>query len=286
MNLFSIWWFNVIIYLLLAVIYNQSYKIATTKMQKPGALAVIIDLFGGFGVLLMCIFYKISFPSNPLIYLLLASSIVFYAISDRINATVRKGLPVSTFVIIKQLSTVLLVFIGLTMLKESFAPLKLLGATVILFSNILVLYEKGKFVINKYIIFSFIASIAFTVGLLLDINNSVNFPLPIYVSCILLGPALIIIIFDKVRFIDLKNEFLYGSIKSIVAAGLAYSFTNLVMLRAYQLQTVSTVAPLLSVTVILNVLAGYIFLKEKTGVTKKVIAAILITIGIILIKTH
>ncbi len=284
MNIFSIWWVDVIFYLLLAVVYNQSYKIATKKMQRPGAMAVITDLIGGFGVLSLCIFYKISFPSNPLVYLFLAMSITFYAISDRMNATVRKGLPVSTFVITKQLNPVIMVFAGLLFLDEPLAILKILGAFLIVFSNILVLYEKGRLVINKYLIMSLLASISFTTGLLMDVNNSIHFTLPIYISCILLGPAIMIIIFDKVRLKDIKSEFLLGNRRLIVVVGLCYAFTNFLMMRAYQLQTVSTVAPLLSTAVIMNVLAGYIFLKEKSGIVKKIIAAILIILGIILIK--
>lgn len=284
MNIFSIWWVDVIFYLLLAVVYNQCYKIATKKMQKPGGVAVLIDLIGGFSVLLLCIFYKISFPSNPLVYLFLAMSITFYAISDRVNATVRSGLPVSTFIITKQLNPVIMVIAGLLFLGEPLAISKIIGAIIIVLSNIMVFYEKGRLVINKYVVMSVLASISFTTGLLMDVNNSVHFTLPIYIACILLGPAIMIIIFDKVRLNDIKNEFLLGNRRLIVVVGLCYAFTNFLMMRAYQLQTVSTVAPLLSTAVIMNVLAGYLFLHEKSGIVKKIIAAFLVVVGIILIK--
>jgi len=44
------------------------------------------------------------------------------------------------------------------------------------------------------------------------------------------------------------------------------------------------VAPLCSLTVILNVVVGYIFLKERNNLIKKLIAGILIVIGIITIR--
>ena len=55
-------------------------------------------------------------------------------------------------------------------------------------------------------------------------------------------------------------------------------------LYAYQLGQVSLVAPLCSLTVILNVIVGYLFLKERTKMPQKIIAAILIVISVILIK--
>jgi len=46
---------------------------------------------------------------------------------------------------------------------------------------------------------------------------------------------------------------------------------------------VSVVAPLSSVTVLLNVLAGYIFLKEKDDLGKRLIAAMLVIAGVFLL---
>ena len=55
-------------------------------------------------------------------------------------------------------------------------------------------------------------------------------------------------------------------------------------LKTYQLGSISIVAPLTSLTVILNIIVSYFLLKEKSNMLKKVIAGILIIIGIILIK--
>ena len=55
-------------------------------------------------------------------------------------------------------------------------------------------------------------------------------------------------------------------------------------LISYQLGNVIVVAPLCSLTVILNVFFGYLILKEKNNLLKKIISGIFIVIGIILIK--
>jgi uncharacterized membrane protein len=46
---------------------------------------------------------------------------------------------------------------------------------------------------------------------------------------------------------------------------------------------VSIVAPLSSVTVLLNVLAGYIFLKERKDPLKRIFAAVLVVVGVFLL---
>ena len=55
--------------------------------------------------------------------------------------------------------------------------------------------------------------------------------------------------------------------------------------RAYQLGNVTVVAPLLTLTSILNALYEYLILKNKNNFVIKLIASILIIIGVILIKT-
>ena len=55
-------------------------------------------------------------------------------------------------------------------------------------------------------------------------------------------------------------------------------------LKAYQLGEVILVATISSLSVILNIVCSYFLLKERNDLLKKIIAAILIMIGIIFIK--
>ena len=57
-----------------------------------------------------------------------------------------------------------------------------------------------------------------------------------------------------------------------------------VQLRAYQLGNVTVIASLCALTVMLNVIVGYLFLKERDNLLRKIISAILIIISIILIR--
>lgn len=71
---------------------------------------------------------------------------------------------------------------------------------------------------------------------------------------------------------------------TILITGVCCGLTLIVQLRAYQLGEATSVAPLCALTVIGNVLVGYIFLKERNNIFKKVIAAILVIISVFLIK--
>ncbi len=86
------WWFNIIIYLILYVVFTQSYKIATKSSKNDGALTVLLQHLGGLITLLFIPLFKIQFPTDIRPYIFLLVAWVFYSISDRINTTTRIGL--------------------------------------------------------------------------------------------------------------------------------------------------------------------------------------------------
>lgn len=278
------WLIFVILYLIVSVIFNQFYKITTQKLIKPGAWTILLEVIGSVAILLFIPFFELKFPIDPKIYIFLGLSIIFYTINDRLNTTVRSGIEASTFSIIHQLSTVFMIFAGVLFFKEPFILNKFIGALLIVVSNILIFYKKGSWKPNKYILLGILANICFTIALFLDVNISDNFCLPIYVFLTLGIPSVIILIFERIKIKDVVEEYKNGDKKAIWITSLSWSLSILTQLRAYQLGNVSIVAPLCALSVILNVIVGYFFLKEKDNMLKKIIAALLIIIGIILIK--
>ena len=278
------WISAVIVYLISAVAYNQCYKVVTKKMSKAGPLTVIIDGVAGLMCLLLIPLFDLKLPSSPYVYLFLGLACIFYALNDRISTDVRKGVEASVFSIIKQSSTFMMIIAGLLFFKEKFVLKKIIGAFLIIFSNILVFYKKGSFKSNKYVWLGLLACFFRTIALIIDVNYSKQFNLSLYAGFTLLLPSLIILIFERVKIKDIKNELKNGNRKFILYTCIACAIMMIINLRAYQLGEVIVIAPLCSLTVILNVIVGYFLLKEKNNLLKKIIAAILIIISVILIK--
>ena len=97
-------------------------------------------------------------------------------------------------------------------------------------------------------------------------------------------PCIFITIFEKVKWENIKKEFKNGNKKAIFTTSLCWGSMIVVQLRAYQLGEATSVAPLCALTVIGNVIVGYLFLKERDNLWKKLFAAILILISVFLIK--
>ncbi len=278
------WIIYLILYLILGVIFDQGYKVATKSLKNAGALTILLEFIGTVAVLFAIPFFEIKLPTDPKVYIFLVLAIVFYAVNDRLNTTVRSGIEASTFSIIKQLSTVFMIFAGILFFKEEFIINKFIGAILIILSNILIFYKRENTKPNKYVLLGILANIFYTIALFLDVNISENFNLPIYVAISLGLPTILIALAERIKPKEIINEFKNGNKPAILLTSVTWSYMILVQLRAYQLGNVSIVAPLCALTVILNVIVGYIFLKEKDNLLRKIISALLIILGIILIK--
>lgn len=284
MSIFNNWLLYVIMYLVLATVFTQFYKITTKTLKNAGALTVLLQMMAGLTVLILCPFFEFKFPTNKSFYIMLLVAIIFYALSDRINTTVRSGIEASTFSMLKQLSTTFMIIAGLIFFKEEFVLTKFIGAILIIFSNILIFYKKGKFEFNKYILLGILANLTYTIALFLDVNISDNFNLPFYVALTLIIPAFLIIVFERIKLSQIKDELISGNKKAIFITAFSWGVMIVAQLVAYQLGNVTVVAPLCALTVILNVIVGYLFLNEKDNLFRKIISAILIIISVILIK--
>lgn len=282
------WLVFVITYVIFSVAYTQCFKVATRSSKNSGSLTVLLQLLTGGSALILSLFFAIfsgySFPSDWRIYALLATACVFYAIADRLNTTVRGGIEASTFGVIGQLSTVFMIGAGLLFLHEEFVWQKILGAILIVLSNVIIFYHRGKQKLNRYIALGIIANLSLAVALFLDVNISENFNLGFYIAITLLVPALFVMLVERVRPNSVKRELMEGDKKFILLTSASWILLIVSQLMAYRLGKVIMVAPLCGLSVIGNVIIGWVFLKERDNLPKKVIAAVLVLIGIILIN--
>lgn len=278
------WPFWVIVYLISAVVFAQSFKVANRNMTDAGALTILLEMFtAAFAVFFIPFFsFKFNITSNILLTLLIV--VIIYAVTDRLNIEARYGLDPSIFSMLKQLSTVFLIILGFIFLKEEIILKKVIGSIIIIGANLILAFDKGSFKINKYFIMSFISNLLFAIAMLINVNISDNFNLGIYTIMTVFIPSLIISIVGRYTPKKLIMEYKRYDKKYFLLASFTWCLMLISSVRAYQLGDVSLVAPLLTLTAILNALYEFIWSKNKNKFIQKIIAAILILLGVILIK--
>lgn len=280
----NLWWIYVIIYLVLYVIYTQYYKIATKNSNDTSALTALLRFISGITILIAIPLFEFKVATDFNTYIYLAFACVFFAISDRMYTASLKELNVSTYSIMSQLSTIFILILGILFLKEQIIQKKIIGALLILFANFIVLYKKSKFEWNKYYFYNIIANLTFAIGTTLNINISNQFNLPFYIAITFCSSAILIFIFERIKLKEIIKEYKKGDKQAIIIVSILDALTSLFLLKAYQLQSVTVIAPLCSLKTILNVFAAHFLLKEKTPLLTKVIAALIIIVGITLIN--
>lgn len=284
MHFLSDYRFYIIIYLIVSTIFNQGYKVVTKNMTSDGAMTILIQIISSIVCISIIPLFEIKFPTDYKVYIFLFLAIIFYTLNDRLGTTARSKIDASTYSVLKQLSTVFMIFMGILFFKGSFILNKFIGAILIVLSNFLVFYNKRQFKFNKYLILGILANLSLAIALFIDVNYSSKFNLAFYVLLTFLLPLILIFIFERIKLKQIINEYKNTNKFILFLTSISWTLMMISKLKSYQLGNVIIVAPLCSLNVILNVIIGYFLLKEKKDLLKKIIAGILIVIGIILIK--
>lgn len=284
MTLLESWEIWVIIYLVAAIIFSQAFRVSKKQMKNVGKMTVLLEICTAFFALFFIPFFKLTVPTDLTIYGTLFLVTIIYAATDRLNIEARYGLEPSTFSMLKQLSTVFMIFFGLLFFKEEFVLIKIAGAFLIVFANLLLAFEKGKFQFNKYFIISFISNFLFAIAMLINVNISDSFNLAFYTILTVSVPALFISLFGRYSLKSLKEEFNSYDKKYFLLSSFTWCLMLLSSVRAYQLGNVTVVAPLFALTSILNAIIEYFLKPDKNRFLQKLVAAFLIILGVILVK--
>lgn len=279
---YMIW---VICYLVFALIFSQGFKKVNRTMKNASALTILLELFTGLFAIIMSIFFKYTFPSDIKVYITLFVVTIIYAVTDRLNIEARYGLSPSNFSMLKQLSTVFLVIFGLVFLKEQLVFKKILGAIIIVVSNVMLAVNKdGKFEFNKYFIFCLISNFLFAVAMFINVNISSMFNIGIYTLITVFIPSIIIKLFSRLSFKDLEEEFNLYNKPLFILVSFAWCMMLISSVKAYEYGSISVVASLLTLTALTNTIYEFIVDKDKKRFYYKLVISILILIGVILIK--
>ncbi len=284
MDIFSDWRFWSILYLISSVTFAQNFKKANRKMKNAGSLTILLEVFTAFFALFFIPFFNISFPSDINIYLTLLAVVFIYAATDRLNIEARYGLDPSAFSMLKQLSTVFLMIFGFVFLKEKIIIKKIIGAIIIIFANFILTIDKGKIKINKYFLMCFLSNFLFAIAMLINVNISDNFNLAFYTIMTVFLPSIIIYIFGKHNIKGLVKEFRRYDKPRFLIASFCWCLMLISSVRAYQLGNVTIVAPILTLTSILNTIYEYLVVKNKKNFVQKLVASLLIITGVLLIR--
>lgn len=280
------WIFWVCVFVVSQVVFLQTFKVITKDTKSIGALTVLIQLISAVAAIIISPAFKWTWPKGGdwLSWVLLVLSFILFAVNDRLDATTRKHLDISVDTMLHQ--SYRLLFVPLLVLAfgvSRFSWAALVGGVVIVFANMFLLYEKGKFRFNRYIIIKLISVVIFAFALISQMKAVSNFNVGFMVMLSYIVPALLLSSVKQATPRTLVAEIKRPQWWVILICGVMQMINSVAFFMAMQYGNRIKVNAITAVGVLLNTIAAFIFLKERKNLVVKAIASAVIVGSMVLI---
>jgi transporter family protein len=276
---------NWLIFSVLAGFFFAASRVfARLLLQKQGdalAFTAINDFVSGL-VLVPLIFAQTHFPQHPITWLYFLGIVIFAFISDWLSFVALKIIDVSLYQIVNQVRLVFILFGGFLLFNEAISSAKIAAIILIVVGVIIALYEKSKIYFNKGVVITIFSTLFAVIAFLFSKATVADFSEAAAASLELMLIGILGFGFLKFNPVRLGREFKLQK-WGIVVAGLCFGLFEMFLFFALHTGEVSKVIPVTQVSLIFAVLAGIIFLRERSCLWQKIIGTVFIVIGIIFI---
>ncbi len=239
----------------------------------------LFALFGGVAALISGFHLP---PSELFVYFIFSS--ILYAIGTTSFFRAAQILEASELTVLGSFGTIVTILISFFFLGERLSTPQWLGAAFILTGVTIVSYERTGIKFNSGVIWALVGAFCYGLGVTFDayilrFYDALSF---IPVISTLTGIVVLVIHPNKISkfFVDLRtvnsNLRIFTFLYVIGAISFYYPISQGIL--------VSQMSSIGRVSIILTVILAMIFLKERLHIGKKILGAILTTIGIMLIK--
>ncbi|MDD3647629.1 MAG: EamA family transporter [Candidatus Dojkabacteria bacterium] len=272
---------TIILGILLGLMYVFN-KLLSSKEFHPATFSVLYSLISAILILPFALAeFRLTLDS-PLHTILAIISPICFGLAFYFGLKAYKTTDVSTVSLFSRLSLPIGAFSGILILSEEYLDKSYLGLALVMLGGLLVVYEKGKIILNKGIFYSFLMAFGYGIIIVFDKIVLEKFSPFTYV---LTNNTVIVIAF--LTYFRTGKEVIPAIKKYPVLIFLSALFgvsSWAGFLKIIEFGEISKIYPIWeSVALVTTVLVGIIFLKEKGGVVQKIIGSTMTVAGIFLI---
>ena len=274
--------------IVLAIAFTVSFNIisrlslSTTRYES--AYTILWQLFCALLTPLFLPFDRFSISINSQVLLPFALSVALWALVDAFQFSAFKYEEASVLSAIFPLNFLFTFVVSIVFFHSAIKPTIIIGFLIIMSASLLIGLYHTRSRPSKGIVFAFLCS--FFQGVALGFNSEVvkSFSIASYMFVAFLFPALVnLLIFLRPKGAELRYE-LKVQWKKIVLNAVVMDASFFFLLKAFQLGNVPQVVALSASSTLLTALVGIVVLKEEKHRTLKIIAAVLATLGVILVQ--
>ncbi len=265
---------------------NLLMRVLAVKSTHPRTFSVVFNSWGTLFAAILFIIERPSLANLPQFSwtqtLLIVGAILAYGLYERTHFLARKQIDASTTAILFRLSPVITFIGAILFLHEPLTITKLVGATILIGASLIVVHKNPKLQASRAVWIAVFAAVMLGLAGLFDKPASFGIPANLY-SVALWGLSKLIVAFPSISLSQLKKEFVIGGWKVAVTA-LLNVVGFVFYLQALSLADTSRVTPITSSSGTLVILGGILFLHEHTFMWRKLLAGLLMLIGMYLLR--
>lgn len=224
-------------------------------------------------------------PNLSAVWLNMVLMIIFYAIGSICVYRAYKESPASEVSIIIASTSVWSVLSAIIFLGEKLITNNIIGIICIFLGVVVINYQKTKWKLESGHIYGLIGALMFGVGFTNDaliINHFQN--VPSYLFLIFLLPSLAILLYRPNLVKKLPYFFSKAVIGKLFLTATIYALSAIAIYTAYKIGgKASIIIPIQQTNIVLTVILSYFLLNEKDKLIQKVIGALLVFGGALLL---
>lgn len=253
--------------------------------SNPISFAIIFQfVLGAITLCLALVFGKFILPTDGTMWFRYIISAFLWAGSTVASLNAMKLLPVGEAIIIGTFNVIVTITLGIILFNEQLTPNAILGTLLIILAILIVFSEKLSFKSKSGIIFALLSALFGGIAVINDIFILKTYEAFSYTTIMSFLPGLVLLSFFPKQLIKNYSLFNFKIIKTMMLLAFFYSIQAVTYYMAIEQNApISNLSPLSKSSIILTVLLAAIFLKERTHIPKKIFAAIIVTVGAILV---
>lgn len=268
-----------------AVFYIFSRVFLREKGSDPVAFAIIFNLVCAFLLVLATLQHGFTLPDFHKYFLNICLMAILYTGSQVLVFKASKAIEASEFIIFSSTRALWTILIALLFLGESFNLLKIAGTALILFSVVFVSLKKKGIKLQKGHLYAFGAAFCIGVGLANDAFILRHADAFSYGALAFILPGFLTMAVFPSATKKLKSYLNVKLLSKIIFLSILYCIGFIALYVAYQKGgNASQIAPIGQSVVVITVILAALFLGERDRLVKKILAAILVSIGVLLLR--
>lgn len=253
--------------------------------SDPVGYSIIFQFGLGLAALFFALlFKKFIWPAGEGFFIRFLISTILWALTTVFSFSSIKRLEAGEATIIMSAGTLISIFLGIIFLHEPLTLRLFFGTAIVLLAIWIVTTEKLSFTSKKGLIFALLAAACSGIAVVNDAIILKTYEAFSYTAIMSFLPGFILLAFFPKRLIKIVPNLDKKFISGMIVLCFLYAIQAITYYLAFQSGApVSQLSPITRASVVLTVILAALFINERKDLFRKIIAAFVMTLGVLLL---